>query len=263
LQPRGSFQKLNKNLIKNIFDIIFGYKIIKNASKIILTSKNECKLAKKLLDKIKVDESKICYIPNGIDTKLYKKISIENKFREKYLIDKTTRIILYLGRIHEVKGLDFLVKSFYNLVFEQKNLKLVIIGPNSGYKSKLKKIISKYDLTEYILLLDGLFDDEKLSAYSSADVFVLPSKQIESFGNAALESVACGIPTVVTNVCGISDWMDNLIIVDPSSNSIKNGIIKALSKDGKKIGEKGKIESKKFDWKKISNTLLVNYEKIL
>jgi len=262
VQPRGSAQKMSKSLQKTIFDYLVGYKVLREAEKIILSSQNEYELSKSILKKAGIKKEEISYIPNGIN--INESTVDEKNFRDKYDIKNEEKIILYLGRITKVKGLDLLIKAFEKIVTNRKkNFKLVIIGPEGNYSDQIKILIEKSKAKDRILLPGPLYGKEKYSAYSAADVFVLPSKEIESFGNVVLEAASCGTNCVVTDVCGVTDWMDNLIKVTPSVGDVKKGIGMALGNE--KIGKKARDEVfKKFDWNTIvENNLISIYEKII
>lgn len=261
IQPRGSAQKINKSFQKSIFDNIFGFKILNGSMKLILSSKNEYKLSESVIKKSGIKQGKIAYIPNGVNMET-KKFEVE-RFRDENNIKNEEKIILYLGRIHERKGLRSLLEAFEMLNEEQTDLKLVIAGPDDGYKAELRKLISDFNIENDVMLFNGLYGEEKISAFNAADVFVLPSlDEQESFGNVVLEASAFGTPCVVTNVCGVSEYMDNIIKVNPDIDSIKEGIEKALQM--KKLGKNARKEVlKKFSWEKITKTIETTYDEII
>ena len=96
-----------------------------------------------------------------------------------------------------------------------------------------------------------------------ADVFVLPSKdRYESFGNVVLEASMCSTPSVVTNVCGVSEWLDNIILVEPNVNSIERGIKRGLKQ--KKLGKNARVEIKqRFSWGEILPKVEDIYEEMM
>jgi glycosyltransferase involved in cell wall biosynthesis len=265
LQPRGSAQKEDKTLIKTLFDLFFGYKILNNAKKVILSSNNEYSISKEILKKGGVEKENILYIPNGIDTSFYKKLPLKNSFRKKYNIKNSEKIILYLGRIHKRKGIDLLINSYEQLL-DEKNIidsRMIITGPNDNHEKELKELVRKKKIEKNVLFTGPLYEQDKIDAYISSDVFVSPSiDQQESFGNVVLEASACGTTCVVTKVCGVSEYLCNIIKVNPDFESIKEGIKKALQKNN--IGEQARKEVlKKFSWEKITKTVEATYEEII
>ncbi|GAI33437.1 unnamed protein product, partial [marine sediment metagenome] len=84
---------------------------------------------------------------------------------------------------------------------------LVFVGPDDGYLPALKKLVKELMIEEKVLFTGPLFGKEKLEAYVDADVYVLPSSY-EIFGLTVLEACACGTPVVVTEACGLANWVD-------------------------------------------------------
>ena len=162
-----------------------------------------------------------------------------------------------MGRIHEFKGIDMLVRAFADLVKELDDAKLVIVGPDDGYTSTLKKIVTSLKINDKVLFTGLLFERDKLEAYVDADVFVLPSKsKSESFGNVALEACACGTPVIVTSNCGVSEWISDNVgyVVDYDEVKLRDAIFKILRDEQlrRKFEEEGKkLMMKEFNWDNI------------
>ncbi|MBC7221364.1 glycosyltransferase, partial [Candidatus Bipolaricaulota bacterium] len=189
----------------------------------IASSKIESQYYKKVYPKL--NEKIIVRLPNPVNIP---KTPPEGSFRRKWGL-KDDQIVLYLGRIHERKGLDLLVRAF-NQIKDDK-LKLVIAGPDDHYLKRLKKLISDLGLGDRIILTGPLYGLDKFEVLVDADVFVLPSSdEYESFGMAAAEAIACGTPIVVTSNCGVSEWIDSTagLIVEADEKSIKDAITKIL-----------------------------------
>ncbi|MDD3492548.1 MAG: glycosyltransferase [Candidatus Thermoplasmatota archaeon] len=262
LQPRASTQRIAREFLKKIYDSSGGYKLLKNAKKIVLSSKNEYKLAKPILDYCGIDEPSIEYLPNGINLEEYQSAPSENEFRSIFSIPDNAKLILFLGRLHHRKGLDILVKAFKELLIEMKDIALIIVGPDDGYLLSLKRLIGEEKLHNNVILTGPLYGKQKISAYAAATVFVLPSKdEQESFGNVVLEASACGLPSVVTNVCGVTEWMENIITIEPTVESIKRGIKEGLK--NKEIGTKAMAEVRiKFDVEAIAEKYIEIYRSI-
>ena len=153
-----------KQFLKKCFDLKWGNKILKDASCCIALTRTE-------LDQyitMGVPEKKIVIIPNGIDITQYSD-STKGNFRSKYFIPENVRIILSLGRIHKLKGIDLLVDAFSLLCSQMNNVKLVIAGPDEGALPELKNQVSKLQIENKVLFIGPLYGKEKLEAYFDSD----------------------------------------------------------------------------------------------
>ena len=230
IQPRGSMPVFIKSRQKRLFDAVFGHAIINDASKIIASSKIESDQYSKVFPEL--DFKNVIYIPNGINLEDYQNLPEKGMFKDKILVDSNVKIILYLSRIHEIKGIDILIEAFIKLKNDFENVKLVIAGPDDGYLDKLKLIIKNLNIESEVIFPGPLYEKDKIEAYVDADVFVLPTR-FDSFANVVLEACACGTPVVVTNNCGVSEWITDDVgnIVEYDKDQIANAIHEILAKD--------------------------------
>jgi len=149
-------------------------------------------------------------VPNGIDLAEFENLPTRGNFRRKYGLSNEEKIVLFLGRINQVKGLDLLVKAFASISREMADTKLIIAGPDDGYLSTLEQLIEKLNIKAQTLFTGPLFGKAKLEAYVDADVFVNPRAD-EIFGLVFLESLACGTPVICSQGCGIANIIDNQV----------------------------------------------------
>jgi glycosyltransferase involved in cell wall biosynthesis len=263
LQTHGSvLPTFQKQRLKNIFDLFFGYNILRDASKVIALTKTEVEQYRKM----GVDRDKIEIIPNGIDQSEYNNLPERGEFRRKYSISDDEKIILYLGRIHKIKGLDLLVKAFSDLVKELNNVRLVIAGPDDGFLSPLKKQIGDLKIGDKILFTGPLYERDKLMAYVDANVYVLPSVY-ETFPVTVLEAWSCSTPVIVTDHCGIADFVSKVgCVVEYDKSKLRDAIIKILGdeRSRERFGEKGRrLVGEEFNWSVTINQIEKMYEDML
>ena len=253
LQAHGSVGTyFQKGVLKRVFDRIWGCRILKDASKVIALTPIEAEQYKSM----GISEHKIEIVPNGIDLSKFDNLPERGEFRRKYGLASEQRIILYLGRIHKIKGLDLLVKAFADLSKPLNDIKLVIVGPDDGYLPPLKQLIADLGISDKVLFTRPLYGQEKLKAYVDADVYVLPSVY-ETFPIAVLESWACGTPVVVTDRCGIADVIDGQagLVVPYDKEQLQHTLLRMLDDDKMRLrfGEKGKLlVHEKFSLEKIA-----------
>ena len=264
LQAHGSLTTFfQKGWLKKAFDAIWGNRILKDASKVIAVTPIEVEQYKSM----GVSEDKINIIPNGINVSAFGDLPKSGEFRLKYGLDDSQKIILFLGRINKIKGLDLLANAFADISEDFGEVKLVIAGPDHGYLPTLKKLIKELEIEEKVLFTGPLYERDKLEAYVDADVYVLPSIY-ETFPNTVLEACACGLPVVVTDRCGIADTINGQwgLVVPYDRNQLSNAILRILTDDKirQQFGVKGKtLVREKFDWSKIVEQLEDVYQTVL
>jgi glycosyltransferase involved in cell wall biosynthesis len=188
--------------LKWVFDSVFGYRLLENASKIVALNQIEAQQCKDM----RVPKAKIDIVPNGLDFSEYSILPPRGRFKRKFGIDERRRVVLYLGRIHWIKGIDCLVKAYAHLIrkFEITDSMLVIGGPDDGYLGKVRALIDNMGLKDSVLVAGPLYGTDKLAAYVDAEVYTLPSRY-ETFPMTILEAYACGKPVIASRVGGIED----------------------------------------------------------
>ncbi len=122
LQARGSVLPFfQKQTLKKIYDIFIGFEILNNAEILIALTEIESNQ----YEVMGIPSNKIKIIPNGISLNMNSD-NLYGNFKRKYDINDDEKIILYLGRIHKIKGIDLLVKSFKLLSRDLDKIKLII-----------------------------------------------------------------------------------------------------------------------------------------
>lgn len=240
IQSRGSVLPFyQKESLKKFYDYLMGNKILENASAVIALTKVEAAQYKKM----GINQDNIRVIPNFIDSCSCKNIE-KGKFRSKYGISDNEQIILYLGRLDKIKGIDLLVEAFGDLAKNLSNVKLVIVGPDDGYLSSMNQQINQLGIQDKTIYTGPLYGSDKFEAYTDADVYVLPSRY-ETFPNTVLEAVVCETPVIVTERCGIADLVkDNMgLVIKWDKKSLKDGICSMITdeKMRNEFADKGKI----------------------
>lgn len=241
-------------IFKKLSEWIFDFKNFKKAMWIHTTSKNELEKLPNFLKK----NCKLEIIPNGISIPSEEKyINIKNKYK----LPSHQKILLYIGRINEKKGLDILINS-YSLVFERiNNLSLLIVGPdNDNYITKLKKLLIKKDpkISKNIIFDNKIPRTIINSYFSQSDLFVLPS-HTENFGMTVIESIYFGTPTLISKNVDIYNDLKNKklvkVIKELNPENLSNAIFESLNdlsykKTVNKFG-RSKIKSM-YSWEKIA-----------
>jgi len=195
--PRKYKRLEAKSLLKWLFDVAFGYRILRDASLVIA----ETEMGVNDYKQLGVNQDKIVMFPTPFDTEEFSQLPPPGLFKQKYNI-KEKHIIMFLGRIHWIKGIDFLVESFYQLAQYRHDVILAIVGNDDGYKSTLDRLIDKLGLSDRVLFTGFLGGKEKLSALVDASVAVLPSIYEAGASWALIEAILCNTPIIVSSNSG-------------------------------------------------------------
>src|SRR3989454_331111 len=200
LSPHGGLQRLGKVKLKCLFDRLWGRQILRDAAAVCAVSELEVQDAKQF----GVEDEKIYLLPNPIDEEYYKNLPEPGKFIEKWNLGNK-RLVLFLGRLHWIKGIDVLIDAI-RLIEEIPDLHLVIAGPDDGAEEALRARAVHRKIMDKITFTGFLNDFEKVQALVDSEVVVIPSRR-ESFPGTALEAVAAAKPVVLSSMCGIVNWI--------------------------------------------------------
>ena len=162
------------------------------------------------------------FIPNCVDTSHFQ--------GNQGLADlKNRKIILVPRQITEDRGIDLAIKAFKLLSEDDSELTLCILGKQrpGAYLTYLKKLIQKLDLGKRLFFVSPVENSRMPYYYSSAVVTLIPTLCREGTSLSALESMACGTPTVSTNVAGLADLPTVQVL--PEAQSVANAIQKTIN----------------------------------
>lgn len=163
---------------------------------------------------------------NGIRSKVIYNIF---EFSEIDLKPKAKNIILFASKLSEGKGLGLLIRSWPEVIKRYKNITLKIVG--NGDTIFYKKLADSCSVSDSIVF-EPMPDFTTVSDIRKTILLeVTPSIYPESFGRAALESIALGVPVVATNRGGLSEIVEDNVtgyVVEPNTISLSTAIIKAI-----------------------------------
>jgi glycosyltransferase involved in cell wall biosynthesis len=263
VQPHGSILPFfEKKKLKLLYDFPWGRRILNEASAVIALNRME----ERQCLSMGVKEDRIRIIPNGISASEFENLPERGAFRTKFGIGLDWPVVLYLGRIHRIKGLDLLLAAFAPLAKELKNARLIIAGPDDGFLRELENQARSLGIEDRIITTGPLYDREKLEAYVDADAYVLPS-QYEIFGITILEAASCGTPVVATKRCGISDFVVRIgYVVDYDSQELGKAILEAINtkKTNKDLAYNLRnLVKQEFQWDNLAEKLEDIYEEVV
>jgi glycosyltransferase involved in cell wall biosynthesis len=227
IEPMGMYRPIDRSFqLKRLWHGSLGGTFWRHASKIIATSEME---QQELLDD-GVPAGKLAVRFNGIDSDTGTSQPVHGSFRAKWSISTGEPLILFLGRLIPRKGADVLIEAFAQAC--PHSGKLVIAGPEGepGYRAQLEKCARGAGIEARVLFTGPIYDQEKAALLADADLFVLPSRY-ENFANAAAEAIACGVPVIVTEHCGIRSLVEGRagLVILPEKEQLAGAIRKLLS----------------------------------
>ena len=235
--------------------------IINQAKKIVVANEYEKKIFSEL-----TNENKIEIVRNGINLKNMKS-NID--FKKKYAINHD--YFLFLGRFHEVKGLDTLLYAM-NLIKNHplmSTTKLVIMGVDFGFENKMLKMIKEMNLDNVIKIIKNPPREDVISAYNESKFLVLPSRW-ELSPLTPLEGFAFKKPTISTKAHGIPytlhDRKDSILVESENFKELSDVIIELLNDKIKceRLGMEGyEYVHKECNSMKMAKQVLNIYEKIV
>ncbi|MEM2057837.1 MAG: glycosyltransferase family 4 protein [Thermoproteota archaeon] len=200
--------------------------------------------------KMGVKKDRLIVTPSGIRTEALEPVD-GSIFIQKYGITGRP-IILYLGRLHPLKGLTHLFKAAPLVIKEFPMAVFVLVGQGEeSFKKELVKLAKELGFERNVVFTDPIYDfQEKMSAYASCDVFVLPSGY-EGTSQAIFEAMSQGKPIVSTRRGGIpfqvEDGKEALLVEYGDEKGLASSILRLL-KDKETAREMGwrarrKVES--------------------
>jgi glycosyltransferase involved in cell wall biosynthesis len=142
---------------------------------------------------------------NGVNLEQFSPNPASGLTRRRALGIEKERVILYVGRVCRQKGTDLLIDAFRRLKHTVSNLSLVVAGPAEQFGNS-----NHTELTRRISEVGGFYlgpvqEKDLAATYNLCDVFVMPTRDLEMFGMAALEAQACGKPVVCSNHGGLPE----------------------------------------------------------
>lgn len=250
----------------------------------LLVQKADCIISPSRADALSLqylygcERSKITIIPPGVDTHTYTP-SDKEIAKEHIGLSKNQKLIVFVGRIEPLKGIDTLLYALKILKTKCPHLpiNLFIIGGDMSQQKelwsdelkKLEVLRSTLDLTTAVSFVGRKKPEELPTYYNSADVVVMPS-YYESFGMTALEAMACGTPVITTDVAGIVDITNekhkNLLITTSNNPLLLATKIRTILQSptlAKRISKELVTTIQIYDWRYIAEKISQAYERVM
>ncbi len=263
IEPMGMYRPIDRAFrLKHVWHRILGTQFWRNASRIIATS--EMEQDELLADGVSPDKVVIRY--NGIDAAMHPSLPGRGTFRAKWNISPEEPLISFLSRLIPRKGADILIEAFAEVCPESG--RLVIAGPEGepGYRAYLEKCAKDSGVAARVIFTGPVYDDEKKALLADADLFALPSRY-ENFANAPAEAMACGVPVIITNACGIRSLVEGRagLVIAPEREALA-AALRSLIHDAAlyaRFKEGCRQVADQLSWNRLTEQMEVYYDDVL
>lgn len=158
--------------------------------------------------------SKVRTIVNGIDTRVFHRRD-RSAMRERLGIEPDAKLVVYVGRFVESKGLLELLHAFAAIAARDSSVRLALVG-DGVMREQLPELLRGHGLESRVYLPGGLEPTGVAEWIGASDVLTLPSWS-EGYPNVVVEAIACGCPVVVSDVGGAGEIVraGNGILIPP------------------------------------------------
>lgn len=230
---------------------------LRRAKKIITVSEFTKREILSLYPKTK--EEKIAVVHNGYNKQLYQPLNLSSE-KEKIatVLDRyglEAPYYLYVGRLEKKKNTPALIEAL-SLVRENNpeiKEKLLLIGNASFGYDEAKYVIEEYDLDNDVLMPGWIAEDDLPYIFNGASAFIFPTKH-EGFGIPVLQSLACGIPTAVSDLPVLREIAGDSVLYFNQNNSraIAEAMVRIIKDEALRqdLKQKGLEQVKEFSWEK-------------
>ena len=225
----------------------------------------------------KADMHKVTVVPPGVDVGHFYPIPVDEAHQ--FLgLSPDARMILFVGRIEPLKGLDTLIKAVACLRVKDlaEPVHLVVIGGDpeaapeemSAEMARIQKMCDDLTVGKMVAFLGKRSQDTLPYYYSAAEVVVMPS-HYESFGMVALEAMACGTPVIASQVGGLAFLVQDGITgyhVPDGDDEALCGKLSALLGDAtlrKNLGRNAAEYARNYAWEKIAIQIVGVYDDVI
>jgi D-inositol-3-phosphate glycosyltransferase len=252
-------------------------KVLKAVDRIIAATTAEFA---QLLWLYQADENKIAIIPPGVDIRKFYPIPADEA-KEYIGVPPCRRMLLFVGRIEPLKGLDVLLEAIrimqQNDDIQENPFCLAVIGgdPEDSTEAsvnqemaRIKALTEKAGLHDLVTFLGKKSQDSLPYYYSAAEAVVVPS-HYESFGMVALEAMACGTPVVASQVGGLAylvqDGVTGYTVPVDEPAELANHLTTLLQDTQLRdqMGKQAEQVAQNYAWDKIATRLIELYESLI
>lgn len=246
-----------KSYIKKVYDLIWGRDMLYQAKHLFAQTDHEMKLYADFGGK----KESCVLLPLGINYQDFLPPYPKDDFRIKFGFEKEDQILLFIGRINYLKGIDILISVMPKMLKKFPKIKLAIIGRDDGYYlQKLETQVIDLKLENEVKFIGPLYGKDNYSAYLNASVFVFTPRHFEETSLSCLGALALGCPVITSNQASIPFLEESKagFEINSTAEDLEEKLITVLQNDilAKEMGKNGiELIKNVFDLKKVGASL--------
>ena len=176
--------------------------------------------------------SKVSVIPGGVDLERFKPCIDKSRIRTRINLPQDTFVLFTVRNLVPRMGLENLISAFEIVQNGRRDL-LLVIGGEGPLETPLREQARRCGVADFVRLAGYIPDEDLPSYYQMANLFILPTSELEGFGLVTVEALASGLPVLGTPIGGTREILTklgpNYLFDDSTPRSIANGILKALN----------------------------------
>ena len=238
--------------VSTMVDKLVARSLIRNAALMIGNSR----LTAELIHQKGYDKT-VEVINPGVDTELFHSEVDTTEVLRKYSLDNH-RVLLTVARLVEKKNVDGVLFALPEVIKRVPNVLLLVAGEGEDRK-RLEILCDKLELRPHVQFLGFIENNQLPALYCASELFIMVTKDIESFGISFLEANACEKPVIASEIAGVTEAVidsETGLLVDPhDTNAITEAIVCLLTNEklARRLGENGRRRAvEELSWEKVA-----------
>jgi glycosyltransferase involved in cell wall biosynthesis len=204
------------------------------------------------------------FIPNGVDPGFAEHLPDRSVLEAEYPELRGKFVFLFYARLHLKKGLDLLAEALGRIAPGRPEVHLLLAGRDDGAWSSFRDRMEDLGLSGRMTYLGHVSGERARQVWAAADAFVLPSYS-EGFSMAALEALACRLPSLITTACHFPELAaaGGAVVVPPDAAAVTQGLRDLLDRTPQERAELGlrgrRLVEQDYTWDRQAERLAAVY----
>ncbi|MBX3380661.1 MAG: glycosyltransferase [Phycisphaeraceae bacterium] len=208
----------------------------------------------------------VVVVPNGVFLEEIDPLPAPGSFFAAHSEFSNEPFVLFLSRLHPIKGLDILVDAFAQVLRRVPRARLVIVGPDFGMEAPIREQAARLGIADRVHLTGPIFGRGKYEAMVDCACFCLPSGH-EAFSVAIAEAMACRAAVVISPECHLPEAQEAGagLVVEREAAKLASALEQILGDENgrRAMGLRGrKLVEDHFTWEKVAESLVEAYSKV-